>query len=145
MQQSPTSWARAIMRALLLAPAVLLLGSCSLYEDSDLPGSAAAMAKDQIMLVRADPPSFGYYRLTTQVKIYPDLELFVNKRGVPDFLAETADNERHYFILYYLQNRQAFACRTQPSQRQGVEFSGPYPITTGEYRLLDGFRKGEFR
>jgi hypothetical protein len=65
----------------------------------------------------------------------------MNQRGVPDVLAETGNWERDYFILYYLRERDAFACRTRSDNKQTVEFAGPYPITDSEYKLLDGLRK----
>ena len=98
------------------------------------------MARNQMMLVRKEPPTFGYYRLTSLARIYPDLEFFIQKRGTPDFLAETGNHSRNYFIVYYLKARQAFACRSRPGQRGAIEFAGPYPITEKEYRTLDGFR-----
>jgi hypothetical protein len=129
---------------MIAAAALVLLGSCvRIAESAWLPGSAAALAKDQIMLVRKDPPSFGFQRLTTCSEIYPDLMMFVRQRGIPDFLAETGDRDRSYFILYYLKPRRAYACRTRPGHAGAVEFSGPYPITAGEYRLLDAFRQGK--
>lgn len=121
----------------------LLLGNCARFEESWIPGSEAALAKNQIMLVRKDPPSFGFQRLTTRSALYPDLLWFVKQRGIPDFLAETGDEDWQYFILYYLQPRQAFACRTHHRQRTAIEFSGPYPITDREFRLLDDFRRGK--
>ncbi len=93
------------------------------------------------MLVRKTPPSFGYQRLLTQTDHFPDLGIFVKKHGIPDFLAETGNSERRYFILYYLGSRHAFACRTQAGSNQSVEFAGPYPITQGEFKLLNGFRR----
>lgn len=127
------------------ALAVGLLGvSCSQVEqvgDVILYGSEAAAAKDQIMLVRKEPPSFGYQRLTTQWGVYPDLKIFVEKNGLPDFLAETGKGDRKYLILYYLGRREAYACRTRVENRKAVEFAGPYPITEREYKLLDGFRR----
>lgn len=117
-----------------------LLGACATFEESGLPGSASSMARDQMMLVRKEPPTFGYYRLTSLQRIYPDLAFFVKKKGTPDFLAETTNRSRNYFIVYYLKPRQAFACRTRPGQRQALEFAGPYPITDKEYKILNGFR-----
>jgi len=99
------------------------------------------MAKNQMMLVRQEPPSFGYYRLTSQKQIYPDLAIFLESKGSPDFLAETRDQNRSYFILYYLSEREAYACRTQPERAQHIEFSGPYPITHKEFKILDRMRK----
>lgn len=104
-------------------------------------GSSSAAANDQIMLVRKDPPSFGFQRLALQTRVYPDLAVFTSRHGLPDFLAETGNQERRYFILYYLKARRAYACRTHSGNRQAIEFAGPYPITPREFRLLDGFRR----
>ena len=93
------------------------------------------------MLVRADPPSFGFHRLQMHSANYPDLAAFVAQHGLPDFLAETGNQDRLYLILYYLKARHAFACRTRPGTNRAVEFAGPYPITNKEFRLLDGFRR----
>lgn len=123
-----------------LAAVGVLGASCTQVGDSWMFGSMEAAAKNQIMLVRKEPPSFGYQRLEFQSRAYPDLGFFVSKRGLPDFLAETGERNRQYFILYYLKDREAFACRTTPAARS-VEFAGPYPITDKEFRLLDGFRR----
>ena len=122
-----------------------LLGNCARFDASWIPGTTAALAHNQIMLVRKDPPSFGFQRLTTRSELFPDLMWFVKQRGIPDFLAETGDEDWQYFILYYLKPRQAFACRTRHGHRAAIEFSGPYPITNREFRMLDGFRRGQFR
>lgn len=126
-----------------LASVVLALAveSCTPVGDSWVVGSMAAAANDQIMLVREEPPSFGYQRLASQARLYPDLSFFVSQRGLPDFLAETGSGDRHYFILYYLKDRHAYACRTRTSRGNTVEFAGPYPITDREFSLLDGFRR----
>jgi hypothetical protein len=118
--------------------------SCVQVGDSWMAVRMAAAAKDQIMLVRAEPPSFGYHRLVYQSAAYPDLAAFVRKHGLPDFLAETGERGRQYFILYYLEERKAFACRTTSAARS-VEFAGPYPVTDREFRLLDGFRRDPAR
>ena len=121
--------------------ACLMVTGCGVVESPLIPGSSAAAAQDQIMLVRKEPPSFGYYRLATQLQTYPDMGVFVASKGLPDFLAETGNSDRRYFILYYLKTRQAFACRTRTGSKQAVEFAGPYPITAKEYQVLDTFRK----
>ena len=129
----------------LAALAAAMLGSCQSFDRAWFPGSAASLAQDQIMLVRQEPSSFGFRRLQSQSQVYPDLGLFVVQKGLPDFLAETGDQSRHYLILYYLGAREAFACRTRPGHAAALEFAGPYPVTAGEFRLLDGFRRGETR
>lgn len=129
------------LRLPLAALVSLLAVSCSQLGGTFIRGSEAAAAKDQIMLVRAEPPSFGYQRLVTQMAVFPDLGFFVNSHGVPNFLAETGSKGRKYFILYYLRERKAFVCRNRVENPAAVEFAGPYPVTEREYKLLDGFRK----
>jgi hypothetical protein len=119
--------------------------SCARMNNALLEGGMSAAANDQIMLVRKQPASFGYQRLDMQSRVFPDLGFFVTKNGLPDFMAETHNRERHYFILYYLEDRQAFACRSRTGQGRAVEFAGPYPITKGEYRLLSDFRRDPAR
>lgn len=132
-------------RILAAASAGVVLASCAHFDPAWIPFSAASLAQDQIMLVRKEPPSFGFARLESQAQIYLDLALFVRKRGIPDFLAETGDSDQHYLILYYLKPRHAYACRTRQGRAGVLEFAGPYPITSGEYKLLDAFRRGHFQ
>lgn len=119
--------------------------SCARVNSALMEGGMSAAANDQIMLVRKQPESFGYQRLDMQSQVFPDLGFFVKKNGLPDFMAETHNRERHYFILYYLADRQAFACRSRVGQGRAVEFAGPYPITKGEHRLLSDFRRDPSR
>ncbi len=117
--------------------------SCRTFEESGLPGSASSMARNQIMLVKAEPETFGHYRLHSLMRIHHDMGLFVARRGVPDFLAETSKDRQQYFILYYLDARQAFAARTRVPNRKRLEFAGPYPITDREKRILEELRRKE--
>jgi hypothetical protein len=117
------------------------LASCGSLSDAWMTGRTATAADNRIMLVRAQPPSFGQQRLDYQAGLYPDLGIFLTKFGAPDFLAEMTSKERHYLILYYLETRQAFACRTKEPGKREVEFAGPYPISPHELQLLEGFRK----
>lgn len=125
---------------MMMVAACLLCGACARFEESGLPGSAASMARNQIMLVRKTPPSFGYYRLSSQARIFPDMAFFIERHGTPDFLAETSSQDQNYFILYYLQKRHAYACRTRAGQSHAIEFAGPYPITKKEYHILESVR-----
>lgn len=124
-----------IRRVLLVVLSWQVL-SCSTFENSGLPGSASSMALNEIMLVSKDLQTFGYYRIDTQRKVYPEMDLFLKQKGTPDFLAETRDENRRYFLMYYLKTRQAYACRTRIGNSSLLEFSGPYPIPSGEYRKL---------
>jgi hypothetical protein len=121
------------------------LVSCSTFEESGLPGSAASMARNQIMWVRKEPPTFGHYRLTSLERIYPDLAYFVARRGMPDFLAEFDNRGRNYFILYYMKSRHAYAFRPRLGHRNSIEVSGPNAITDKEYAILDDYRTGKTR
>lgn len=121
------------------------LASCGPVSDAWMTGRTATAADNRIMLVRAQPPSFGQKRLEYQAGLYPDVGIFLTKFGTPDFLAEMTNKGRHYLILYYLETRQAFACRTKEPGKREVEFAGPYPISSHEFQLLEGFRKQSAR
>lgn len=110
------------------------LPSCSSFEQSGLPGSASSMAKNQIM--RIEPTSFGQYRLSQHLQSYPDLQYFIKQRGNPEFLAETTHHGQHYLIFYYLSQRQAFVCRNHLDPSLSLQFSGPYPISKKERKVL---------
>jgi hypothetical protein len=138
-------WIGRMVKGCGLAVTCVLMIGCARFEESGFPGSASSMARNQMMVVRQEPATFGYYRLTSLARIYPDLEFFVGKRGVPDFLAETDSENQDYFILYYLKKREAFACRTHLGRQHSIEFAGPYPITKREFETLDGFRKKTVR
>lgn len=108
-------------------------------------GGGTAGGRGEMMLVRREPPSYGYQRVEVQEGRYPDLRIFIAQKGLPDFLAETGNQQRQYFILYYLAKRQAFACRSKVASKREIEFAGPYPITDREYHLLDDFRRNRSR
>jgi hypothetical protein len=130
-----------LIPAAAIAAVVFLTSACARFEESGLPGSASSMARNQIMLVRAEPSTFGHYRMTSHMRMYPDLEFFVSKRGLPDFLAETQNDDQQYLILYYLRERQAFAARNRRARPRNLEFAGPYPITDKEFKMLEGLRQ----
>jgi hypothetical protein len=130
----------ATILKLAAAAAAALAVSCAGGGASRSSRSGGA-PKDQIMWIRKNPPTYGFERLRAEAAIYPDLAYFLTLRGQPDFLAETGNDGRNYLILYYLHDRHAFACRTVERDRKAVEFSGPYPITGREFKLLDDFRK----
>jgi hypothetical protein len=134
---------RDCLRCTALAALPALTASCASFEESGLPGSAASMARNQIMLVMADPETFGHYRLIALMRNYPDMGLFVARHGMPEFLAETGNGRQHYYILYYTPKLQAYAARTRAPNRQRLEFAGPYPITQREKRTLEELRNKE--
>ena len=123
-----------------LAAFVLFCGSCSNVANSAFLGSTSAAAKDHIMFVRQNPPTFGFQRLTALTVRYPDLGIFIDQQGLPDCLAETNKSGNRYLILYYLESRKAFACRSGSGNSRQVEFSGPYPITENEHTTLSELR-----
>ena len=126
---------------LLLGLAVVLLSACQPVSDAWVTGWTERAAHDQIMLVREDPPSLGQRRLLSQSGVYPDLGVFLGARGMPDFLAETTTHNRHFLILYYLEAKRAYACRAKAASTRQIEFTGPYPITRREVRLLRAFKQ----
>lgn len=117
------------------------LSACAPIGDAWRAGMTQRAATDQIMLVSNQPPTLGSQRLDSQSRLYPDLGRFLSMTGTPDFLAESENDGRRYLILYYLDNRQAYAARTRRSGNYTMEFAGPYPITEGEYETLGGLRQ----
>ncbi len=138
MQLSMTNLKPWMGRLAAMGVAVFV-ASCSTFEESGLPGSASAMARDKMMLVREDPSTFGYYRLNSLIKSYPDISLFVEDYGAPDFMAETKHERFEYLIFYYLDKREAYVCKVRFKDRH-TRFAGPYPITDGEVEILNDFR-----
>lgn len=123
-----------------LALSILLCTACAPVTNSSYLSRTAAAANDHIMLVRRAPPTFGFHRLAALATAYPDLGIFLSQKDDPDFLAETKKGDNRYLILYYTKSRRAFACRTGEGRSRQIEFSGPYPITDGELRTLQGLR-----
>jgi hypothetical protein len=122
------------MRLLLLL--TLCLTACVPMRRGWDAGWSERAAKDRIMLVRESPETLGHRRLVYQSAAHPGLGDFLRGKGLPDFIAETSSDDRQYLILYYLDSRRAFACRTRRSPGTAIEFAGPYPMTERETRLL---------
>jgi hypothetical protein len=110
--------------------AMALAASCVPRDWSD------AAARDRIMLVRESPETLGFLRLTRQAAARPDFERFLRRRGRPDFIAETASDDRRYMVLYYLEERRAYAVRTWTGPAASIDFAGPYAMTDKETGLL---------
>lgn len=125
------------MKHAVPAMILMLLASCAGGERW-----SERAARDRIMLVRNQPQTLGHKRLVYQSASHPDLAQFVRQRGEPDFIAETASDDRRYLILYYLDRRQAFACRTWADRSQRIEFAGPYGMTPKEAELLEQLKEG---
>lgn len=119
----------------------LLASSCAHTGNDGFVRRTTSAANGHIMFVRQDPQTFGHQRLAALSGIYPDLGIFLDQQGYPGFLAETNKSGNRYLILYYLGSRQAFACRSGTGKSRQVEFSGPYPVTNGEFATLDKLRK----
>ena len=120
--------------------AALLLGCAT--GKRDFLDSTDAAAKGRIMYVREKPPTFGHFRFQALAARYPDLGTFASRKRVPQFLAETTKGDSYYLILYYLDKREAYACRCGSKDSTEVEFSGPYPITDGEAKTLNNLKAG---
>lgn len=120
---------------------LLCLSGCK-QVSGDFLADTSPIAKDWIMYVRETPPTFGFLRLRALLERYPDLSAFIAEKGSPDFLAETEKGDNYIAVLYYLEKRQAYACRCGAGLSREVEFSGPYPITDGEAKTLGALRNG---
>lgn len=123
----------------------VLLASCAPVRRGWDAGWSERAAKDRIMLVRESPETLGHRRLVYQSAAHPDLGNFLKGKGMPDFIAETSSDDRQYLILYYLDTRRAFACRTRRSPGTLIDFAGPYPMTDRETRLLRQLKENSRR
>lgn len=112
------------------------LSSCGTLENRGYLYQTAGAANDHIMLVGENPVTFGYQRLHALSIRYPDLAVFMKQQGYPRYYAETKNAGDSYYILYYPNKRQAFACRSVSKSSEKIEFSGPYPITHNELATL---------
>lgn len=124
-----------------LLPSAIFL-SCAPYRAAWNSGWTEKAANNSIMLVQAHPPTLGWKRLQYQSTLHPEFDEFLSHLGTPDCIAETTHTGRHYLILYYLKNRQAFSFRNDTrSISKPIEVAGPYPISAREYELLSDFKK----
>ena len=119
------------MKLFALALIPLLLASCG-----DGRHWTERAAQDRIMLVRQSPETLGHKRIAYQAAYHPDFAKFLESSGEPDFIAETSSDSRQYMILYYLDAKNAYACRSWRGSQQKMEFAGPYPMTKKETELL---------
>jgi len=122
------------MKSLLLLP--FLLATCSPTGVSREAGRTERAAQDRIMLVRNSPETLGHRRLVYQSATHPDLNVFLKDEGLPDFIAETSSDDRQYLVLYYLDARQGWMCRTHRLPNARVHFAGPYSMTKRETAVL---------
>lgn len=120
----------------------LLLAACAPARRGWDAGWSERAAKDRIMLVRQSPETLGHRRLVYQSAAHPDLGAFFQRKGLPDFIAETSSGDRQYLILYYLDSRRAFRCSTRRHPGTRIEFAGPYPMTDRETKLLRDLQRG---
>jgi hypothetical protein len=118
------------------------LSCCGSLENRGYLFQTAGAANDHIMLVRENPITFGHQRLHALSIRYPDLAAFMKQQGQPRYYAETKNAGDSYFILYYPEKREAFACRSKARFSEKIEFSGPYPITRNELATLRKLEAG---
>lgn len=128
------------MKSLLLLP--FLLSTCGPVSRGWEVGWSERAAQDRIMLVRNAPETLGHRRLTYQSAAHPNLDVFLKEKGFPDFIAETSSEDRQYLILYYLDSKNAFACRTRRGPGAAIDFAGPYSMTDRETKVLRELQEG---
>jgi hypothetical protein len=128
------------MKFLLLLP--LLFAACGPVGRGWEAGWTERAAQDRIMLVRNAPETLGHRRLVYQSAAHPNLDVFLKEKGLPDFIAETSSDDRQYLILYYLDSKNAFACRTRRGTGTEIDFAGPYSMTERETKVLRDLQKG---
>jgi hypothetical protein len=119
---------------------IFALASCAPMSSAWMTGWTASAARDRIMLVREEPPTLGFRRLSYHSDIYPDLHEFLVFHGKPDFLGETTGGGFRYLLFYYLGSGQSFVLRTPGSGAGTVTCAGPYPMSRRERAKLGDLR-----
>jgi hypothetical protein len=120
----------------------LPIAQCAPYGAAWNTGRTDAQAENTIMLVNEEPESLGYKRLRYATELHPEFTELLQQIGKPDCIAETTHGDRHYMILYQIDQRRAFSCRSHPYRNSDpVQVSGPYPITQNEYKTLRDLKK----
>jgi hypothetical protein len=118
-----------------------LLVSCGTVSEVIHESSIAIGGHNQMMLVRQNPPSYGYQRMQVLGEIHQEIQVFLKVKNVPDFFAETFNTGEQYCLFYYLGKRHAYICRITGTGAKKVRFSGPYPVTDKELKLLSDFQR----
>lgn len=104
-------------------------------------GRTNEAAENRILLIQPHPPSMGYQRLLSQRQLHPEFAEWLDKMGMPEFMAEKTKDDFHYLVLYYASQRRAYCCRTANHYTsQPFEISGPWNISAHELRILQQFR-----
>lgn len=120
----------------------LLLAQCAPFGAAWNTGRTDALAENHIMLVSEQPESLGFKRLRYATEIHPELLDYLAQIGKPDCIAETTHGDRHYMILYQIDQRRAYSCRTDPFRSsRPMQVSGPYTMTQNEYKSLSNLKK----
>jgi hypothetical protein len=125
---------------LLALCAAALTASCSDMGAAWNMNWTRSAARGRIMLVADHPQTLGLKRLESQSRLHPDLRLFLQINGRPDFLAETDSDGQRFLVFYYLDEEVAYAARIPRTKARGMKFDGPHPITAGEIELFGNLR-----
>lgn len=125
-----------VLRPALILSLALAASQCAPFRQGWDDGWTERAARDRIMLVRTQPETLGHRRITHQAHTHPDLDVFLRSHGLPDFIAETSNDDRQYLILYYLREAVAWAGRSRRILGAPMDFAGPYPLKDSEIRLL---------
>jgi hypothetical protein len=125
----------------VLFASLFLLENCAPYRAAWHSGWTQHDANNSMMLVIDQPPTLGYKRLQSHRAIHPEFAQLLEELGQPDCIAESTQEDQHYMILYYLNQRHAFSCRTNAKRSSAMmQFSGPYPISDKEFNTLTQFK-----
>ena len=117
---------------------------CTLLGGPSLPGTGDSAARDRILHVTEDPPSFGFKRLTQHAAASAALKEFLEARGHPDFIIEDTGLVSRKLVLYYVKPDQAYLLSIKKGlTAQKFDVSGPEPIGKRTRELFDALTKLE--
>lgn len=126
----------------LLALSTLLLSSCESYKSNFLLGWTYAEAQG-IQPIRANPPTIGYRRLKAYSTVNEAMKMFLQAKGMPDYIIEKPGFSTRIACFYTVKN-QAYLLEMHGHYAiQGMKVLGPEPIGEKDLKLFKALNEVE--
>lgn len=126
----------------LLTLSVLLLSSCEAYKSNFMLGWTYADAQG-IQPVRANPPTIGYRRLQAYATVNQAMKMFLQAKGMPDYIIEKPVFSSRIACFYLTKNHAYLLEMSGHYAIQGMKVLGPEPIGEKDLKLFKALNEVE--
>ncbi len=127
----------------LLAFTPLLLTSCEAYKSNFMLGWTYAEAQG-IQPIRANPPTIGYRRLKAYSTVNEAMKMFLQAKGMPDYIIEKPEFTSSRIACFYLTKNHAYLLQLPGHYAiQGMKVLGPEPIGEKDLKLFKALNEVE--